>query len=271
MARVVLTPVTPELIERLEAPLDAFGIARAEELAELPGNPLGLQIERFGRVFAPAALAAPELDFVNRITGLGPGDGERVAEILSFYGDLALRPWLEVTPGVQLSAEAALLGFQSVLFGPVSEVAEPSLPVRETDDVGATARLLLDAFGVPPEIAERHAPALARATARTSGRTFVIDLDDRRVAGAILTTMDGLGCLAMAGTLPEFRGRGCQSALITARIAAAADGGCDLIVASAEFGSVSQRNLERGGLTVAYTKPVLRLTPPSGRGHAATA
>jgi hypothetical protein len=29
-------------------------------------------------------------------------------------------------------------------------------------------------------------------------------------------------------------------------------------VATAEFGSVSQRNIERAGLGIAYTKPVLR-------------
>jgi GNAT superfamily N-acetyltransferase len=273
VASVVLPPVTPDLIERLEAPLEAFGQARVEELARLPGNPLELRIERFGEVFAPAALAAPELDFVNRISGLGPRDGDRIGEILSFYGGLGLRPWLEVTPVVELElpAEAALLGFQSVLYGPVSAETEPSLPVRETDEAVATARLLLDAFGVPPEIAERHSPPLAHASARTSGRMFVVDLDDRPVAGAILTTMDKVGYLAMAGTLPEFRGRGCQSALIKARIAAAAATGCELIVATAAFGSLSQRNIERGGLRVAYTKPVLRLTPPNQRGRAATA
>lgn len=273
MARVVFPPVTPDLIERLEAPLEAFGQARVEELAKLPGNPLELRIERVGEVFAPAALAAPELDFVNRISGLGPRDGDRLGEILSFYGGLGLRPWLEVTPGVELEvpAEAALLGFQSVLYGPASADTEPSLPVRETEDAVAIARLLLDAFGVPSEIAELHSPALAQATARTSGRMFVVDLDRRPVAGAILTMLDGVGYLAMAGTLPEFRGRGCQIALIKARIVAAAGAGCELIVATAEFGSVSQRNLERGGLRVAYTKPVVRLTPPSDRGRAATA
>jgi GNAT superfamily N-acetyltransferase len=266
---VVLPPVTPDLIERLEAPLDTFGIARVEALAELPGNPLDLRIERFGDVVAPAALAAPELDFVNRITGLG--SGERLDEILSFYGGLGLRPWLEVTPGVELSADAALLDFQSVLYGAASADVEPLLPVRETDDSGATARLLLDAFGVPPDIAERHSPALAQATRRTSGRMFVVDFDGRPAAGAILTIRDAVGYLTMAGTLPEFRGRGCQSALIAARIAAAAVAGCELMVATAAFGSVSQRNIERGGLRVAYTKPVLRLTPPDERGRAATA
>jgi ribosomal protein S18 acetylase RimI-like enzyme len=143
--------------------------------------------------------------------------------------------------------------------------------VRETEEVDATARLILEAFGVPPEIVERNGRALAQATVRNRGRVYVVDLDGRAVAGAILTIGDGIGYLAMAGTLPEFRGRGCQSALIAARIADSAAAGCELIVATAEFASVSQRNIERGGLRVAYTKPVVRFSPRVERSRAATA
>jgi GNAT superfamily N-acetyltransferase len=266
-------PVTAELVRRLEGTLDAFGVARVEALAELPGNPLDLRIARFGDAVAPAARAMPELDFVNRISRLGPGDAGRLEEILAFYAEVGLRPWLEATPGVglELPAGAALLGFQSVLCGPARPVPEPGLPVRETADADLTARLILEAFGVPPEILERHAGALARAAARSGGRWFVVEVEGRAAAGAILTIRDGTGYLAMAGTLPEFRGRGCQRALIAARIAAAAAAGCELIAATAEFASASQRNIERAGLRVAYTKPVLRLTPPAERPRAATA
>ncbi|MDQ3822022.1 MAG: hypothetical protein M3321_02135, partial [Actinomycetota bacterium] len=87
-------PVTDELVERLEAPMEAFAVARVEALGELPGNPLELRIERFGDVVAPAALAVPELDFVNRIESLRPADAGRLRGVLDFYGGLGLRPWL---------------------------------------------------------------------------------------------------------------------------------------------------------------------------------
>lgn len=265
--------MTPELIERLEASLDSFGLARLEALAEMPGNPLGLRMKRFGNVVAPAALADPELDFVNRITRLAPRDSDRLDEILAFYASLGLRPWLEVTPRVELRLPAGteLLGFQSVLYGRPRVDVEPATDVRETTDAATAALLILEAFGVPEERIERHSGALARATAACSGRVFVIEAEGGPAAGAILTTLDGVGYLAMAGTLTQFRGRGFQQALIAARIAAAAEAECALMVATAEFGSVSQRNIERGGLRTAYTKPVLRLTPPGGRHPAATA
>ena len=260
-------------MERLEASLGSFGLARIEALAELPGNPLGLRIERFGSAVAPAALADPELDFVNRIGGLTARDSGRLDEILEFYGGLGLRPWLEVAPGVELRLPAGseLLGFQSVFYGQARAEAEPGAQVREVSEPAAAARLILEAFGVPAERVERHGDALARATATCGGRMLVLEVERRPVAGAILTTRDGVGYLAMAGTLPDFRGRGFQQALIAARLAAAAEADCELIVATAEFGSVSHRNIERGGLRTAYTKPVLRLTPPGEPPRAATA
>ena len=263
MAGVSVPPVTADLVQRLEAPLDEFGVARVEALAELPGNPLELRIERFGDAFAPAALAMPDLDFVNRISRLAPQDADRLDAILRFYGAVGLRPWLEVTPGVELDLPpgTALLGFQSVLYGP-ARTDEPALPVREAGDVTPAARLLLEAFGVPAELVERHGRALAEATVKTGGRAYVVEHEERPVAAALLTIRARTAYLAMAATLPEFRGRGCHGALLSARLASAAEAGCDLVVATAEFASVSQRNMEAAGLRVAYTKPVLRLTPP---------
>ena len=75
-----------------------------------------------------------------------------------------------------------------------------------------------------------------------------------------LTIGDGLGYLANAATLPAMRGRGCQTALLARRIADAAAAGCDTIASLAEFGSGSQRNLERAGLRVAYTQAVWRMS-----------
>nr|MDQ3823466.1 GNAT family N-acetyltransferase [Actinomycetota bacterium] len=213
---------------------------------------------------------APDLDFVNRIECLGPAEADRFGAVLAFYGDLGLRPWLEPRPGLELDlSPSALTGLQTVLYARPRD-AEPSLSVREADDLGA--RLVLEGLGVPPQVVEHHAPALAAATTRTGGRTYVAEVDGRAVGAGILTMSAGVGYLALAATLPAFRGRGCQSALIAARIAAAAAEGCELVVATAEFASISQRNLERAGLRVAYTKPVLRLTPPAGaRSRAATA
>ena len=63
--------------------------------------------------------------------------------------------------------------------------------------------------------------------------------------------------LAGAGTLPEFRGQGLQTALLLHRMRAAAEAGCELAVIVTLGGTTSQRNAERLGFTVAYTKATL--------------
>ena len=57
--------------------------------------------------------------------------------------------------------------------------------------------------------------------------------------------------------LPEFRRRGVQSGLIAQRLHEAALAGCEYAVVSTNPGSGSQRNMERRGFRLAYTKVVM--------------
>jgi len=66
-----------------------------------------------------------------------------------------------------------------------------------------------------------------------------------------------IAALAGAATLPEFRQRGVQSALIARRLHEAAVAGCEYAVVSTLPGSGSQRNMERRGFRLAYTKVVM--------------
>ena len=60
-----------------------------------------------------------------------------------------------------------------------------------------------------------------------------------------------------AATLPQFRGHGVQTAFLYARMAAAAKAGCDVAVTVTLGGSTSQRNAERAGFHVAYSKATM--------------
>jgi ribosomal protein S18 acetylase RimI-like enzyme len=264
-----------ELVRRLEDAAAAFSVARLEAIADHPGTRLDLRLERFGGAVAPASPAAPELDFVNRIERLDSAEAERLDEILSFYAGLGIDPWLELAPGTALGPiTVRLLGFYTVLYGPPGERAvENGVEVRraEGEQAAEAARILLAGHGVPESVVAAHGLALADAVERVAGRLYVAIVDGQPAAAAALTIADGVGHLASAATLPDFRRRGCQSALVAARSADAARAGCDLISSGAEFGSQSQRNLERAGLRGAYTKPVLRLSSRAARDRAGTA
>jgi GNAT superfamily N-acetyltransferase len=57
-----------------------------------------------------------------------------------------------------------------------------------------------------------------------------------------------------AGTMAEYRGRGLQTALLQARLQTAAKAGCEYAAVVTQGGTASQRNCERLGFRVAYSK-----------------
>ena len=86
--------------------------------------------------------------------------------------------------------------------------------------------------------------------------TFVASVDGKMAAcGAGLVIPEHrIFAVCGAGTLAEFRGRGLQTALLRARLSAAAEAGCEYAVVVTQGGTISQRNCERLGFRVAYSK-----------------
>ncbi len=101
---------------------------------------------------------------------------------------------------------------------------------------------------------------LARSLAlfRAPGMAFFLGLVGGRAAGGCAVFADhGVATLFAAGTVEEFRRRGVQSALLGACLASAEAAGCDLATALTDPGSGSQRNKERLGFRVAYTRALM--------------
>ena len=89
--------------------------------------------------------------------------------------------------------------------------------------------------------------------------TFVAEMEGRAVAcGAGLVIPEHkVVALFGAGTLVEFRGRGLQTALLRLRMQVAAQAGCEVAVIVTQGGGTSQRNAERLGFRVAYSKATM--------------
>jgi len=83
---------------------------------------------------------------------------------------------------------------------------------------------------------------------------FVAEKDGQPIATAALFMHEGTALLAGASTVPEGRGQGAQNALLDTRLQTAASNGCDLAMMVAAPGSASQRNAERQGFRIAYTR-----------------
>lgn len=163
---------------------------------------------------------------------------------LSLLGERGYRP-VELTTVLHQSIESSLPH-------PVSGEVQ----VRSVTSAEATAWADASARGWSeyPELSDfMRDMGLILASSRNV-TAFVAEIGDTPVATGALVIHEGVAVLAGASTIPEWRGRGAQNALLQARLRRAADHGCDLAAMGAQPGSASQRNAERQGFRVAYTR-----------------
>jgi len=83
---------------------------------------------------------------------------------------------------------------------------------------------------------------------------FLAEHDGTPAAAGSLSIFGGVAMLAGAATIPGKRRLGLQHALLAARLKYADTAGCDLAMMGALPGGSSQRNAERNGFRIAYTR-----------------
>ena len=94
---------------------------------------------------------------------------------------------------------------------------------------------------------------------RNDSPCFLAEFGDQPGATGVLCLHDGVALFGGASTVPEMRRRGLQTALLHERMRYAFEHACDLAMIVALPGSDSQRNAERNGFRVAYTRTKWRL------------
>jgi GNAT superfamily N-acetyltransferase len=195
-----------------------------------------------------------------------PDDLEAIEQ---FFHDRGSDTLHEVSPlaGVELSALLVTFGYMpvemtSVMFLPLagiqfaSDAVNPRLVVRQIDhrEADVYADVCARGWSDTPEV-RAFIDNIARVSlARAGGPCVVAELDRVPVATGALFFWEGVALLAGASTVPEGRRQGAQRALLAARLQMAVERGCDLAMMCAAPGSASQRNAERNGFRIAYTR-----------------
>jgi GNAT superfamily N-acetyltransferase len=100
--------------------------------------------------------------------------------------------------------------------------------------------------------------------ARARPLCFLGEIDGVPGATGDMSIHEGVALFAGASTVPEMRRRGLQYALLAARMQYAKAQGCDLAMMCAAPGSASQRNAERHGFRIAYTRVKWQLRSSGG-------
>lgn len=83
---------------------------------------------------------------------------------------------------------------------------------------------------------------------------YLARIGGKVVGGATVAMRGRIAGFFGASTLPDFRRRGVQTALLQTRMRRASEEGCELAMSLAQPGSASQRNITRQGFQTLYTR-----------------
>ncbi|HUA83975.1 MAG TPA: hypothetical protein VMB85_08960 [Bryobacteraceae bacterium] len=179
----------------------------------------------------------------------------------NFYGSRGAAVNLDFCPHADPSMLDLLAkrGYQmvecnNVLAGPVAGSPQSCVRIARADEEQIWSRVMLEGFFDRAEFSAVELDTGARLFHLEGATAWLGFVGDRAAAAGAVNTRDGLALLFADSTIRKFRGGGLHLALIRARLAHAARLGCDLATASTAPGSISQRNYERAGLRVVYTK-----------------
>ncbi|HLW76300.1 MAG TPA: GNAT family N-acetyltransferase [Bryobacteraceae bacterium] len=193
--------------------------------------------------------------------------GETLNRIEEFFFARGANADHEVSPHAGIAALKLLcergyrpIEVSSVMYREVTAPAgatAPNIRVRAIDSSEAALWTEISARGWShdhPELYGFLKQFGAITCARRNGPSFLAEVDGQPGAAGVLCIDGGVALFGGSATVPELRRRGLQSALLNERMRYAHDHGCDVAMMVALPGSDSQRNAERQGFRIAYTR-----------------
>lgn len=256
-----------ELVRRLEAAEAQAAKECAQFLARKKPESGAVAIDIMGGMAAFTGIGSPVTQAI--ALGLhGAVTEAEMNELEDFYRTRNSEVNIEVCPLADLTLfeQLSKRGYQvieisNVLYRPIEAPARPALlppgvEIRRARPDEAhlwsetVARGFAENFPATPELIE----IMEMFSQRPSDRAYLAYADGKIAGGAALCTHQGIAGFFGASTLPEFRRRGVQKALLETRLADAGAAGCNMAMSIAQLNSISHRNIERQGFRVAYTR-----------------
>jgi hypothetical protein len=253
-----------ELVEwgEAEAYADMFAAAPVE---------WGLRVERLGPAIA---LVAPPIDTLlfNRVLGFGLSEGAsetQLDELVALYQQANMRHFgIQLSPIAQPPPVTDWLQARSLrrtdnwakVYRAVAQPIEIHTDLR-VESIGREqaadfGRVACTAFGMPSALQ----PWLENLVGRANWQTYLASAGEQPAANGALFVHGEVGWLGITGTLPAYRRRGAQGAIMAQCIRDAARLDCRWVIT--ETGedlpnrpNPSYHNMLRTGFTLAYQRP----------------
>jgi hypothetical protein len=208
---------------------------------------------------------------VTQTFGLGmfePVTAEHMEELEQFFLERGAGVFHEVCPMADPSVFAQFnernyrpMEFSNVLYRPISADLKLEASRNEAvqvrligdDEVDLWADTAFEGWSEFTEVAD-FLRDLGQVVARSKSLSFLAELGGKPIAAGSLSITNDVALLAGASTIPSARRRGAQFALLEERLRHGATHGCTIAMMVAQPGSASQRNAERHGFRIAYTR-----------------
>ncbi len=152
-----------------------------------------------------------------------------------------------------------------IIETPPSSTSSISVQLSSPDEAELWARTVTIGFGEQLAQATDNLAVLRDLALLPTTKPVLAWVEGRPAGGGALSIHEGVAAIYGASTVPSFRRLGVQSAIVRALITYARESECDIAYTLTRPGSVSQRNVERQGFRVAYTRCSMVL--PRGSGH----
>ncbi|MCJ7842833.1 GNAT family N-acetyltransferase [Lederbergia sp. NSJ-179] len=263
--------LTEELARRIEQSEIELLESRLTGVQSIEGNPMGVEIKKFGDAVAYYVKNIPGPSF-NNVKGVSANQLDEIDTILDFYHEREIPANFEITPAhcsvelFKLLSERGYFqrGFRTALCASIADdfilsaEQDTSISIREfeDDEFAIFGQIYTKGFNMPSSLIDFVAQN-NRVLHHNEHWTFYLARVKGEPAGiGVLFEKDGIATLAASATIPEYRNKGVHSALIAKRLQHAQQNHCHMIVGQTAYGSGSLRNMERAGMKIAYTKAI---------------
>ena len=194
---------------------------------------------------------------------------EHLDEIEAFYRERNAPIFHEISPMIDAShmellasrgyrpIELTSVMYRDLTVGVAKRERNADLQTRviNSDEVELWARTSADAWRTEHEALGEFMFNFGAISAQCAGSyPYIAELAGTPIATGMLFVYDRVAMLAGASTLPDGRNKGAQTALLEDRLQFAETQGCELAIMGASPGSTSQKNAQKNGFRIAYTR-----------------
>jgi GNAT superfamily N-acetyltransferase len=260
------------------SPIDLLELARGEEARQARG--VATVADVVEQIAGGVMCYAGAGSWANQAIGLGMQTEVARADIdqlIEFYASRGVEPMLEVCPFADPSLIRRLgeggfviREFENVLAIDLQTARLPAMPagvavvrLDATDAEQVKRCIAIKIAGFEPSDESAFVRMDQRVIAHPINRSYFAMVNGEHVAAGACDVQPPVSGLFGMATLPAFRRRGCQRALMLARLQDARDAGCRFATIGSSPLIATGRNAMRLGFQVAYTK-VLMVKPGSG-------